>query len=73
MCIDAYIKAANSHKQVGSYFMAAKAMENAGSLAVQQLKNYKTGANYYKSASDFFIAHGSPDKAADCLEKAAKY
>lgn len=42
--------------------MAAKAMENAALIATQNMKDYASAAKFYKTASDFFVAYGSPDK-----------
>ncbi len=52
--------------------MAAKAMEMSAGIAAQQLKRYPEAASSYQKASNFFMAHGSVDRASDCLEKAAK-
>ncbi|KAJ3037652.1 hypothetical protein HDV00_001457 [Rhizophlyctis rosea] len=71
-CVEAFMKAAEAHKELGSLFMAAKALETAASIAVQQLSKPDHGAALYKQTSDFFLAQGSPDRAAESLEKAAK-
>ncbi|KAJ3294585.1 hypothetical protein HK104_003480 [Borealophlyctis nickersoniae] len=70
--VEAFIKAANGHKEMGSLFMAAKALESGAAIAAQQLKRLDQAADLYRQTSDFFIAQGSPDRAGDALEKAAK-
>ncbi|KAJ3080247.1 hypothetical protein HK102_003190 [Quaeritorhiza haematococci] len=70
--VEAYVKAADCHKQLDSLFMAAKALEQAAALAAQQLKKPHDAVELYRRTSDYFLAHGSPDRAAEVLEKAAK-
>jgi hypothetical protein len=48
-------------------------MENAASIAVSQLSNMRIGADYYFKTSQYFQTNDAPDRAADSLEKAAKY
>ncbi|KAJ3047705.1 hypothetical protein HK097_011287 [Rhizophlyctis rosea] len=71
-CVEAFMKAAEAHKELGSLHMGGTALETAASIAVQQLNKADHGAALYKQSSDFFLASGSPDRAAECLEKAAK-
>ncbi len=54
-------------------YMAAKALENAALLSSQQPKGAQEAADLYRKTSDYYLAHGSADRAADCLEKAARY
>lgn len=53
--------------------MAAKALENAALLANQQPKGAQEAAELFRKTSDYYLAHGTADRAADCLEKAARY
>lgn len=52
--------------------MAAKDMEMSASIAAQHMKRFPEAASSYQKASNFFNAHGSADRASECLEKAAK-
>jgi tetratricopeptide (TPR) repeat protein len=52
--------------------MAAKALEGAAYIANQQLNQLQNAGELYKRSSDYYLAHGSADRAAEALEKAAK-
>lgn len=52
--------------------MAAKAMEQAASVASVNLNDKKGACEYWRKACDLYNANGSTDKAIDCLEKCAK-
>jgi hypothetical protein len=52
--------------------MAAKSIENAAIIMQQQLNKVSDAAESYKEASRYYLAHGSSDRAAEALEKAAK-
>ncbi|KAI9025594.1 soluble NSF attachment protein, partial [Hyaloraphidium curvatum] len=69
---ETYIKAAECYRQLDSMFMAAKATENAASIYVNNLKLPAKASAAYKITSEYYAANGTPDKAADALEKAAK-
>lgn len=70
--MDALVKAAECHKNLNSIFMAAKALEGAAHIANQQLNQLQLAGELYKRSSDHYLAHGSADRAAEALEKAAK-
>ncbi|KAI8922460.1 soluble NSF attachment protein [Powellomyces hirtus] len=71
-CVEAYVKAAEGHRQLDSLFLAAKALESAATIAGQQLKQPAQSADLYRQTSEFFLAQGSHDRAGEALEKAAK-
>ena len=52
--------------------MAAKALEGAAHITHQQLNKLSLAGELYKKTSDYYLAHGSADRAAEMLEKAAK-
>ncbi|KAI8809571.1 soluble NSF attachment protein [Cladochytrium replicatum] len=70
--VEAHIKAADCHKNLDSLFLAAKQLESAANISVQQTRRLDEAADLYRRTSDYFLAHGSPDRAAEMLEKAAK-
>lgn len=53
--------------------MAAKALENAASITLSDLKNPAASVPLFKKASQYFRTHGSVDRAGNCLEKAARW
>ncbi|KAI9099391.1 soluble NSF attachment protein [Phlyctochytrium arcticum] len=69
---DALVKAATAHHELDSLYLAAKALENAANLTIQYLTNPTEAASLYQKASDYYMAQGSVDRAAEALEKAAK-
>ncbi|TPX37469.1 hypothetical protein SmJEL517_g00564 [Synchytrium microbalum] len=72
LAVDAFVKSAECHKNLDSMALAAKQLESAAIIAVQNLKQYKLGADLYKQTSDCLLIQNSPDRAAECLEKAGK-
>lgn len=56
-----------------SLFMAGRALENGGNIALQNLGQPERAADMYKRASDLFMQNMTPDRAAEMLEKSAKY
>ncbi|TPX39181.1 hypothetical protein SeLEV6574_g07392 [Synchytrium endobioticum] len=70
--VAAFVRAADCHKKLDSMALAAKNLESAAIIAVQNLKQYKRGADLYKQTSDCLIVQNSPDRAAECLEKAGR-
>ncbi|KAI9357073.1 hypothetical protein DFJ73DRAFT_822043 [Zopfochytrium polystomum] len=70
--VEAHIKCANAYKNLDTIYLAARQLEQAAILMIQQLKKPVEGAHLYREASNYFVAHGSGDKGADVLEKAAK-
>lgn len=56
-----------------SYFMAGRALENGGNIALQNLGQPERAADMYKRASELFMQNMTPDRAAEMLEKSAKY
>ena len=71
-CLEAYVKLSTCHVSLSSLFMAAKAMEQAASVASVNLNDKKGACEYWRKACDLYNANGSTDKAIDCLEKCAK-
>ncbi|KAI8906314.1 soluble NSF attachment protein [Gorgonomyces haynaldii] len=61
---ECFVKSAECHIKVNSVFLAAKQYETAALLS--------QNPQLYKLASDQFIIHGSGDRAAEMLEKAAQ-
>jgi hypothetical protein len=53
--------------------MAGRALENGGNIALQNLGQPERAADMYKRASDLFMQNMTPDRAAEMLEKSAKY
>ena len=70
--IESFLKAAECHRNLDSIFLAAKALETAANLLYQHLQQPEKASDIYRQCSDYYIAHGSPDRAAEMLEKAAK-
>ncbi|RUP02328.1 soluble NSF attachment protein [Jimgerdemannia flammicorona] len=52
--------------------MSAKDMETAAQILAQNMNQPERAADSYRRASDLYVAHGSADRAAEMLEKAAK-
>lgn len=53
--------------------MAGRALENGGNIALQNLGQPERAADMYKRASELFMQNMTPDRAAEMLEKSAKY
>ncbi|XP_037078260.1 gamma-soluble NSF attachment protein-like, partial [Pollicipes pollicipes] len=70
-CRDCLAKAANCHEQNGSLFAAAKCYEQ-GVLMSKELADLPTVITLCERAAKLFQQHGSPESAAQCLEKSAK-
>ncbi|KND02692.1 uncharacterized protein SPPG_01777 [Spizellomyces punctatus DAOM BR117] len=70
--VEAYMKAAEAHRNLDSLFLAAKSLELAAAILVQQLKKPDEASDLYRQTSQYFLAQGSPDRAGEALEKAAK-
>ncbi|KAK3831496.1 MAG: hypothetical protein J3R72DRAFT_495584 [Linnemannia gamsii] len=70
--VQAFIKASDSMIHATSYFMAGRALENGGNIALQNLGQPERAADMYKRASDLFMQNMTPDRAAEMLEKSAK-
>ncbi|KAI7818342.1 hypothetical protein BC939DRAFT_295913 [Gamsiella multidivaricata] len=70
--IQALIKASDAMVSSTSLFMAGRAMEDAGGIAIQNLGQPERAADMYKRASDLFLQSMTPDRAAELLEKSAK-
>ena len=66
------MKTAEAYKNIDSIYLAARQLEQAAGLLIQQLKKPVDGARLYREASTYFIAHGASDKAAEVLEKGAQ-
>ncbi|KAJ3179444.1 hypothetical protein HDU85_004854 [Gaertneriomyces sp. JEL0708] len=72
LAINAFSQLAESHRQLSSLFLAAKALETAATIAEQQMRKPQDAAELYKRTSEFYQAQGSGDRAAEALEKAAR-
>ncbi|KAF9098732.1 hypothetical protein BGX29_007468 [Mortierella sp. GBA35] len=70
--VQAFIKASDAMIHATSYFMAGRALENGGNIALQNLGQPERAADMYKRASDLFMQNMTPDRAAEMLEKSAK-
>ncbi|KAF9581887.1 hypothetical protein BGW38_000936 [Lunasporangiospora selenospora] len=55
-----------------SLFMAGRALENAGNIAIQNLGQPERAADMYKRASELYMQNMTPDRAAEMLEKSAR-
>jgi tetratricopeptide (TPR) repeat protein len=60
---ECYVKAAELQQELNSLFLSAKSFEQAAALCGDP--------KLYKRASDMYLVHGSGDRAAEMLEKAA--
>ncbi|KAG0045960.1 hypothetical protein BGZ83_008834 [Gryganskiella cystojenkinii] len=70
--VQAFVKASEALILATSPFMAGRALENGGNIALQFLGQPERAADMYKRASELFIQNMTPDRAAEMLEKAAK-
>lgn len=68
---DAFLKAADVHKQQNSIFHAAKMMEQAG-LLCKEFSDVEGCVNLLERAADLFHQNGTADTAALTLDRAAK-
>lgn len=67
---DCYIKASECNKQLGSFYLAAKALETAGGVISKS--NAEKAAMLYKQAGELYNLSNNPDKSCEILEKAAQ-
>ncbi|KAF9932150.1 hypothetical protein FBU30_008837 [Linnemannia zychae] len=72
LAVQAFIKASDAMIHATSYFMAGRALENGGNIALQNLGQPERAADMYKRASDLFMQNMTPDRAAEMLEKSGK-
>ncbi|ORZ27864.1 hypothetical protein BCR41DRAFT_346128 [Lobosporangium transversale] len=70
--VQAFIKASDAMVNATSFFMAGRALENAGNVCLQNLGQPERAADIFKRASELFIQNMTPDRAAEMLEKGAK-
>jgi len=56
-----------------SLFMAGRALENGANVCIQNLGQPERAVDMYKRASELFMRNMTPDRAAEMLEKGAKY
>lgn len=70
--VETYIKASDALQKGNAFFMSAKQMEQAATIATTNMRDLKRGAALYKRASDIYVGSGHPDQAAGALEKGAK-
>ena len=66
------VKSAESHEGYGSVASAALAHIKAAQIALQNQKNPSIAADHYETAANLWGLHGSLDKSAETLSKAAK-
>ena len=67
LAINSFLKLAECHSSQNQVYLAASKIESAAQLADPSL-----AADLFRKASHLYLVHGSPDKAADMLEKCAK-
>ncbi|KAH6570708.1 hypothetical protein BASA50_007180 [Batrachochytrium salamandrivorans] len=70
--VEALHQVAECHRNLSSMFLAAKALETAANLLSQSSNDPARAGPVYRQASEYFLAQGSPDRAGEMLEKAAK-
>ncbi|KAJ3099443.1 hypothetical protein HK100_004886 [Physocladia obscura] len=70
--VEALTKAAECYSKQDALYLAGKHIETAAVMQQTNGKNPKDAARLFKQAADIFVSHGSEQKAAECLEKAAK-
>jgi len=68
---EAFKKASLAYTNVDIPFSAAKNMEAAAAMAKEE-KEDEESSELFQKASTLYLEHGSPEKAADCLVRAAK-
>ena len=71
--VQAFVKTSEAMINATSLFMAGRALENGGNIALQNLGQPERAADMYKRASELFMQNMTPDRAAEMLEKSAKY
>jgi len=69
--VEAYIKAAEAHKNSNSLYLAAKCSEAAASILEKDNKTEEACRNYELASQEFFMSN-SPERAAAMLFNAAK-
>ncbi|KAI9179251.1 hypothetical protein H9P43_005914 [Blastocladiella emersonii ATCC 22665] len=74
LAVPAFLASADAWVKAESYFMAAKMTESAAhlSLTSASAKDPARAAQLYKQAAEYFVLNGTPDRAAETMEKAAK-
>ncbi|KAG0314302.1 hypothetical protein BGZ99_008223 [Dissophora globulifera] len=70
--VQAFIKASDAMVNATSLFMAGRALENGGTVCLQNLGQPERAADMFKRASELFMQNMTPDRAAEVLEKGAK-
>ncbi|KAF9421061.1 hypothetical protein BGZ94_008939 [Podila epigama] len=70
--VQAFVKTSEAMVNATSLFMAGRALENSGNIALQNLGQPERAADMYKRASELFMQNMTPDRAAEMLEKSAK-
>jgi gamma-soluble NSF attachment protein len=70
--VKAFLKVADCHRQLDSIYLAAKALETAANILAQNLNQPEKSVDIYKQCSDYYIAHGTGDRAGEILDKCAK-
>ncbi|KAG0342546.1 hypothetical protein BG004_005660 [Podila humilis] len=70
--VQAFVKTSEAMINATSLFMAGRALENGGNIALQNLGQPERAADMYKRASELFMQNMTPDRAAEMLEKSAK-
>lgn len=60
------------HHANSSIYMAGRALENAGNVALQNLREPEQAAALFQEASLLYLQNSTPDRAAEMLEKSAK-
>ncbi|KAJ3127364.1 hypothetical protein HK098_006448 [Nowakowskiella sp. JEL0407] len=70
--VDAYVKSADCHTKLNSLYLAAKNLDAAALMLMNQLNKPDESSELYRRASNYYLANGSYDRAAEVLEKAGK-
>ncbi|KAI1315278.1 hypothetical protein EDD11_001010 [Mortierella claussenii] len=70
--IVAFVKASDAMVSATSLFMAGRALENAGNIALQKQSQPRRATDLYKRASGLYLQSMIPDRAAEMLERSAK-
>ncbi|KAJ3200651.1 hypothetical protein HDU82_008717 [Entophlyctis luteolus] len=70
--VDALLKAADCYKAQDAFYLSAKQIETAAVMLQTQAKKPAESAAIFKQAANMYTVHGSPDKSAECYEKAAR-
>ncbi|KAI8644661.1 hypothetical protein BD408DRAFT_340128 [Parasitella parasitica] len=72
LAVGAYEKASDAYFKSDGIHLAGKALENAAFILNQNLNDPKRAASAYQRASNYFMAQGTIDRAAEQLEKAGR-